>query len=399
MNRKNKRLVLIVCIVILIVVMILLVIKAKRRLSTAPVFKIRPIPVKVVKVKKQEVEYKIHYLARLDSDLSSDISPRITAQIIKIYKDEGDVVKKGDLLCELYDQDILNKVREVKAKIEELKAKLSAAKADILSAESEYQYISSEYKRIKELYKGKAASRSSLDEIKAKYDISKQKVLALKENYKSLQMALNGAHATLNQAKVELSYTKLRAPYDGVISERLLDVGDMAIVSRPIFRIYSPDKAKLVFSLVQEDVNNIKPGMAVKIGWPTEYKDITLPKLKKITKVYPSIVSGKTTIAEAYLGRLPDGVKIGSFIPIDVIIKKEMGLCIPSSGIVPIKENVKGVYLVKNNKLELVQVQVKLSTPDLSIIEGKVKEGDMVVVGDYLKWTQLSPGMEVRVIL
>ncbi len=225
----------------------------------------------------------------------------------------------------MYDEDILNNIKEIDAKIEELKAKISGAKADILSAESEYQYLSNEYKRIKELYKGKAASKSSLDEIEARYNISKQKVSALKENYKSLKSALNGAYAILNQAKVKLSYTELRAPYDGVISERLLDVGDMAIISKPIFRMYSPDKAKLVFSMVQEDVAHVKPGVTVKINWPKEYRNINLPQLARITKVYPSMTSGKTTLVEAYLGRLPKIVKIGSFIPVDVFVKKRDG--------------------------------------------------------------------------
>ena len=399
MNKINKRFTLIIGVIILIFIMALFVIKAKKRLALAPVYKLRPVVVKVAKVKKRNVELKMHYLARLISDVTSDICPKINAQIIKIYHDEGDFVKKNEILCQLYNKDIVDKMEEINAKIEEIKSKIRAVKSEILAAKSDYEYIKMEYIRAKKLYKGKAVSKSYLDQSKARYEVSKQKVISLEQNYKALQHALDGAYASLKQTKVLLSYTIIRAPYDGIVSQRFQDLGDMATISKPIFEMYSPNKIKLVFSVVQEDVNKIRPGIDVKISWPKEYRTKGLPKVAKVTKVYPSLIQGKATVAEAYLGTLPCSVKIGSFIPIDAIVDKKLGLAIPTSGIIPIKGNSKGVYLVKNNKLELVKVDILLSSPEYTIIRGRVKEGDLVVIGDYLKWTQLSPKMEVRAVL
>ncbi len=396
MGKINKRILLFVSLFIVVLILLFFVIRAKKRLASAPVYNIRPVPVKVIKLKKQNISLTIHYLARLESDLTSLIRPKITAQIIENYKDEGDYVKKGDLLCKLYDKDILDKINEINSQINSMKSKINATKAELLGAKSEYEYIKKEYIRTKKLYEGNATSRSSLDAIIAQYEINKQRVANIKQTIRSLESSLKGLYAILSQTKVLLSYTEIRAPYNGIISERLQDVGDMANPATPIYKMYSPQKAKLTFSVVQEDIGKVKPGMEIKIDWPKKKKN--LPKTAKITKIYPSLISGKSTIAESYLGEIPTNIKIGSFIPIDVVIKRAKGLCVPTSAIVSTKGS-KAIYVVKKSRLILKKVRIKLMTPEYTIIYGDVDVGDMVVVGDYLKWTELAPGMKVEAFL
>ena len=391
---RSKKLIVIIVVILILVVLFLFVRRAKQRLAKAPIYKPRPIPVEVKRAKIEEVVLTKHYLANIKSDLQALIYPKITQQIVEVLKDEGDFVKKGELMAILDDREIQAKIQDLCAQIKALEEKVNATKSELLGAKSEYEFFLAEYKRAKNLLKTKAISRSFFDKAKAKYESSYHKVVALRKTIDSLKYSIKALKSQLKKEKVYLSYTRIRAPFDGVVEIRYKDKGNMAQINSPLFKISSYKRAKLVFSIVQEDIGIIKKGMDVYVRWPVEYKKIKLPYKLKITKIFPSLIDGKTTYVECYIGDLPLGIKMESFVPVDVVVARLKGVVVPSFAIVPLKQGY-GIYVVKNKHLELKKVNVKLKTPLKAVVEGEVKPSDMVVVGDYLKWIKLAPGMKV----
>ncbi|MEA2099738.1 MAG: efflux RND transporter periplasmic adaptor subunit [Campylobacterota bacterium] len=173
----------------------------------------------------------------------------------KTFVDISSVVKKGDKLVELQNDD--------------LKASLRIAKASLQNAEVSLKFAQKDYERqllVKEL----------IDEVTFdKYEMV----------YEKSKVAVIQAKANLSLAKSLLDRTKILAPFDGVIFEKSVEVGDVVsgMMLRTIFKIQSKNKRKLILEFDQ------KYWKSVKVGDEVEYVVNGDSKTYKgqISKIYP----------------------------------------------------------------------------------------------------------------
>jgi HlyD family secretion protein len=93
----------------------------------------------------------------------------------------------------------------------------------------------------------------------------------------------------------------------------------------------------------------------------------------------------------------PEGLKIGTFVPIKVVLREDTGLTVPRRAIVPLPEQRQGVYVVRSDKLALVSVETDFFNETRALVRGDLKEGEPVVVGEYLQWVRHHQGQPVEV--
>jgi len=189
----------------------------------AQLVKLKKATLPILTVTVEPVRYgtfwvKKRYLGILKAKEAADISAQITAKILAINVREGDKVHKGSLLVLLDD-------RMQKNKIANLQAELISAKTTLKTQEAIYQ-------RRKQLFKAHAISKEALEQAKAARDAAKAKVISLE--------------TALANAKVELSYTKISAPFDGIITARFQHPGELATPQRPILKIEALHKGYTV---------------------------------------------------------------------------------------------------------------------------------------------------------
>ena len=193
-----------------------------------------------------------------------NVAFRGSDRIANLLVDEGAVVSQGQILGYLHSDELNLAVQQAKASIaaqEAIVAKLQAgsrpeeigqASARVTSAEAALAQSKQEAEKLQKSYNasnGKAVSRQSVDDIQAKVKVSEAK---LNEAQQAYNLAVAGprqediaqAQAQLDSMKSELArqefllnQTVLTAPIDGVITARLLQVGDMASPSTPVFKL------------------------------------------------------------------------------------------------------------------------------------------------------------------
>jgi len=356
---KSKRLV----IFILIILGVFFVLKRKKELSKAPVFGQRPVLVSVFYSQRKGIKSFREYLAKVEPVNQAKVSTRISAVVEKVFADEGSVVKKGDLLAELDKKDI--------------SAKLNSARASLSSAKENFNYWNKEYIRDENLFKQGAVSEEERDRAKNSFAQSRARLKSAEENITFWQVNLN--------------YADVRSPYDGVVSKRFVDAGDLAVPGKPLFTVEDRSKLKLSFDVPQEDVPFLKQ------GYPVFYKVKDKLEQVKITNLFPSISQGKILHIEAYLND-KDGLYVGAFVPVKVLIaEKKDTVVIPKSAVSKMKGKGSFVFLVKDKKLNKYSVVLGLESDEF--IEAKnLGEGLAVVSSPYLSSVKLSDGEPVKIM-
>lgn len=376
--------------------------RARQHLAQAPAYHPRLVPVTFARVRQGSLGMSRHYLARVESECKASLTPRITARIVKVLVDEGDRVKKGALLVRLDDREEQNQIRSIQAELQAQEAKIASLRSDLAAAQSDLTYLEREFSRAKRLFAGKAISRSALDAAQNRYEVAKSRIQGLQDSISSLEQGLKSLVSQLHQARIRLSYTRMRAPYDGVVERRYQDPGDLAQPSHPVLQIFVPDKLRLSFSLVQEDLAGVQTGDQVRILWPEERGQAAqglgtkgLPPVARISRIFPALEVGKTVRAEVDLGKL-FLVKPGTFVPVEVVQGLSKGLIVPSSALLKGSLGSDVVYLIRKGHLQRVEVQVRVLSNGQALIQGPVQAGDKVAVGKYLQWVRLAPGKAVE---
>lgn len=135
-----------------------------------------------------------------------DVGAQVSGQIKKLYVDIGDVVKTGDLLAEI-DPKTYESIKQAD------QARLDSLQAQLLQQQAQTDYDRLQFQRAQKLTTSKAISQGEFEE--------KEKILKVAEaTILSLQAQISEAKATLEKDMINLGYTKIFAPMDGVVSDR-----------------------------------------------------------------------------------------------------------------------------------------------------------------------------------
>ena len=218
-------------------------------------------------------------------ELAFNGSERIAAMLMQ----EGDKVKKGQLLATLDMRRLQHTVERAKAQVEvqiQVVARLEAgsrpeeirkARADVEAAAAEAAYAERTYhQRIHPLAKEDVVSEEKVDNAKTAADAAQARLQAAKE---TLELALIGprkdiaaAKATLDAYEAELALAQreladasLYAPADGVIQDRILEPGDMASPQRPVYTLALTDPLWVRTYVSEPDLGKIRLGMAAEV--------------------------------------------------------------------------------------------------------------------------------------
>ncbi|BCB97050.1 hemolysin secretion protein D [Dissulfurispira thermophila] len=370
-----KKAIAIVVALLLIVSAVIIIKKKKTTIDKTPAVASYPLPIDVAEAKGGSIFKASHYLGTVMPLDYADISARITGNILSVNVREGDQVHKGQLLVSIDDRAL--KEREAAQLLE-----MSSVEAQLSGAMSVYETQLSVYERDEMLYKQGAISLEALQKSKALKDSLLAQVKSLEEKARALKNIYQSA-------VIETSYARLYAPFDGVITKRLQEPGDLAVPGKPILRIEGTSHFKVFVQIPQTEIALMKKGGKAIISDGRDKMDAT------ISRVYPATTVGTMGAIEIDLTRRPFNIPSGGAVSVDLITgKTDKGLVVPVNALL---ENQRGsfIYKITNNIIKVIKVQVLGKNAESACIIGDIKEGDIVAIGDEGKLMRLSEGMAV----
>ncbi len=202
-----------------------------------------------------------HFLlasGKIEAANSATLSTRLMGFVDNIYVKVGDHVKKGQLLITINNSD--------------LQAKLAQANASITEATAAVTNAEKDYNRFKNLFADGSASQKEFDDITAQYTMAKARLEAAKQMKKEVQ--------------AQFTYVNIRAPFNGVITNKFIKKGDMANPGMPLLTVETPKIFQVIAQIPESDITKIKPQAQVQV------------RIKSLQKTVSGVVSEISTATQ-----------------------------------------------------------------------------------------------------
>ena len=197
------------------------------------------------------------------------VTPKVSGHIIESYIQDNKEVKAGDIVAKIDDEVYKEKYEQAKANYEKALLNQKNAKANLKAADSEIALAKLDLERYQKLYSEGAISKQMLDKAQANYDAVSARQTHAKENIFAdgtnvADADLKALKAIMNQAKLNLEYTNVKAPNTGIVTNRRIEKGSYVSVGSPLFAIV-PDKIWVVANFKENQVGAMKAGQKVTI--------------------------------------------------------------------------------------------------------------------------------------
>ena len=174
---------------------------------------------------------------KIEAVNSANLSTRMMGYVDKIYVQVGEKVRKGQQLISISNTD--------------LSAKLAQGNAGITEATAAYNNAEKDFNRFTTLFNENSASQKELDDITANYTMAKAR--------------LEGAKQMKNEVNAQFSYTNIRAPFSGTVTNKFINVGDMANPGMPLLEVESPGKFQVLAMVPESEILQIKADADVNV--------------------------------------------------------------------------------------------------------------------------------------
>lgn len=372
----KKKLILLIVALLIVAAAVLFLKNKRKKLANLPKPQTPPPTVQVAPVTQATLEVTSHYLATIEPFNKSDLSPRITGAILSITKREGDQVRQGELLVTIDDRELQDRTVAVNAD-------LLATRQRLAGAESAYKTQKSVYGRDETLFKAGAISKEALERSRATLDSARAVVDAYQESLKGLAM-------NTNMARTQAGYARITAPFNGVVSKRWAEPGDLAAPGKAILTVEKTSSYKILAQVPQEELAGIRSGSSVKLTNGSQSIDA------RVNRIYPSLGKNMLATVEAVTPSSPFNLPSSATVGFDIVTKKVEGLTVPAQAVVKTGQGI-FVYQVKDGIVRIVPVKLLGMGNGSAAISGEIEAGAQVAVGQENKLLTFSEGSKASV--
>lgn len=222
----------------------------ERRIEAAAPETVSNVP--IIVAQKSAVPDWLEAVGTVRAAQTSQLASQIMGNIVAVQSHEGERVESGQVLVTIDDT-------QQRAAVEQAAAVQLAAQKDITAAESEFTLAQSTLKRYEQLYEKKSISPQEFDEIKTRAQSAEARRDMARAGFAQ-------ADAALAQARTSLSYTRIRAPFAGVVTERKADPGTMASPGMPILTLEDTRNYRLEVTVDESDLRLVRVGQSAPVN-------------------------------------------------------------------------------------------------------------------------------------
>jgi multidrug efflux pump subunit AcrA (membrane-fusion protein) len=353
------------------------------------------LPVNMIKVEPLELRREVEAVGTLAARDETVVSAEVEARVARLAADMGDRVAANAPLVFLDGEKLRYRVDEQRAVLEQTRARLGASGTELPAAEQTPDVVSALAQRVeaeqrlaraKQLAEKNLLPAQELERAQTELETAKaahQTALAAARN---LLAEVRAREATLNSANRDLQDTVIRAPFDGVVAERLVSPGQFVRVQTPVMVVVDNDPMRVKLKVPEKMVGWVAVGQAVEVRVEA-YPDRSFTGT--ISRMSPSVEPDTRSLeVEALLANEQGLLKPGFFARAAIASSHvDRALLVPKEAL----RYLYGVYKVYAvDKDTLRETEVKLGRRDgeeAEIVEG-LKEGDRValpVAGEDLR--------------
>ncbi|HEY3740042.1 MAG TPA: efflux RND transporter periplasmic adaptor subunit [Bryobacteraceae bacterium] len=344
--------------------------------------------VRVTKVAYMTGATEIDLPADLQAEIETPVNARVEGYIVKRTVDIGWRVKKGQLLAELETPELDQQILQAKASISQGLAAVKQQEAQLLQTKANLKLAEVTAGRWKKLTEEGVTSVQDTDEKVAAFEVRKAELAADEANISAANQNVAAAQANLHRLDEMKSFSKLTAPFDGVITYRNPDIGTLVSAGanqKEVFRVADISKIRIFVNVPQAYVSAVRPGTPAVVHIEDLNKDYRIP-VGGIT--YSLDLTSRTMLAVLRVPNADGPLMPGMFCRVRIMVPNPPTvLAIPADAVVSRNEGQMVALVGSDHRVHYRKVVVARDTGS------KVEVTSGVSVGDRLV---LNPTDEIR---
>lgn len=225
----------------------------------------QPLAIAVAAVTTGAVAERLEAGGAIAALETAALSSRIVATIAGVHVKAGDRVRKGDVLVTLDARDAVGHAQQARAGSVVAEKGLTRTRSEHGAAAAEHQLATAWRDRIAALHARNSATDHELDEASARLAAATARLAAAEAAIELADASLQAARSASAAASAAESYATLRAPFDGLVIERLTDPGNLAAPGVPLVRIESDGSRQAVVRVDERRAAYLRPGDSVDV--------------------------------------------------------------------------------------------------------------------------------------
>jgi multidrug efflux pump subunit AcrA (membrane-fusion protein) len=359
-------------------------------------------PITVEAVRQQTVHRTVEVVGTLAAVDEATISSEAEGRVSHLYADLGDRVKAGAVLVELDREKLQYSYDQQKAALDRALAQFGAADTshlpaieltpDVQRAKAELVQAQQAYDRAAALNKRQLLPKQGLDDAEATLQTKKAGYESALQNAKNLRANIDASDASAKLADRQLRDANIRAPFDGYVSQRMVNLGQFVKNQTPVMSVVRVDPLKVTAEIPEKMAPWMKVGQAVELHVDA-FPDRKI--VGRLSRISPAVNTATRAFPfEALVPNEDAALKPGTFARVHIESGKvDQVMTLPYSAI-QYRYGVNRVFVVDGDRLTLRELKVGERVGDrIEVLEG-VKPGDPVAVTDVEK---LSDGARVTI--
>ena len=373
---------------------------AKQQPSAATSNSEQPPSVAVAKVQSLNLSQSLVLTAEFKPFQEVDVMAKVAGYVSNIPVDVGSRVQQGQLLAMLEIPEMADDRARSQAALDRSQAELNRAKDDLKRAESAHDIAHLSYGRLADVIRQRPGlvAQQEVDEAQSRDVIAEAQVAGAKSNISAAEQQVRVSNAELGRIQTMFDYTRVTAPFAGVVTHRYADTGSMiqsgtAANAMPLVKLSENSLLRLVLPVPESAVPTVHIGQIVQVRVSTLNRSFSGRVARFADKVSQSTRTMDTEVDVPN----PDLVLIpGMFAEVGLnISERNHVVAVPVLALDSGEDEKAGqvVRITPDNRVEVLPVRLGLRTANQVEVQSGLREGDLVVLGNR---AALRPGELVQ---
>jgi RND family efflux transporter MFP subunit len=329
-----------------------------------------------------------------------DVMAKVAGFIKQINVDVGDRVQKGQLLATLEIPEMDDDLKRADAATVRAKAEVTRARDEERRAESAHDMAHLSFQRLSAVAEKKPGlvAQQEIDEAHSKDLVAEAQVAGAKSALAATQEQVNVNNADTQKVKTLMDYTRVTAPFAGVVTRRYADTGSMIQAgtasqtqAMPVVKLSENSKLRLILPVPESAVPTVHIGQQVAVRVPTMNRSFpgTVARFDEKVSLATRTMDTEVDVPNASLLLIP-----GMYAEVNLTLNERKAvLAVPVTAVDSEGRTGQVMVVTPNQRVEVRKIELGLETADKVEVRSGLNEGDMVVIGGR---SSLQPGEEVR---
>ncbi len=365
--------------------------------------------VPVVRVAAEDLSRGLVLTAEFKPFQEIDVMAKVAGYIKKINVDVGDRVRQGDLLATLEIPEMADDLQRARATLSRSEAEVTRAKDELQRAESSHDIAHLSFERLSGVAKTKPGlvAQQEIDDAHSKDLVSEAQVSAAKSAQAVANEQVSVSKAEMQRIQTMMEYTRVTAPFTGVITKRFADTGSMIQAgtasqsqAMPVVRLSENSLLRLILPVPESSVPTVHLGQQVEVQVPTLHRSFPGKVARFADKVSLATrtMDTEVDVPNPMLVLVP-----GMYAEVNLTLEHHRAVLSVPVLAVDIDSDSgrnsgnastgKVLVVTMNNRVEVRAIQLGIETSDKIEVRSGLNAGDAVVLSGR---SGLQPGQEVR---